>query len=95
MIIVNKSGRSTSLYYPCEMFLFFFNRNKLPWLNHHFILMKGPISKLNKEWHRAHPMPKHATTDQRIEWHFQHAKHCSCRPVPEKLRTEIKKRLKN
>ncbi|HET9433084.1 MAG TPA: hypothetical protein VFO37_04970, partial [Chitinophagaceae bacterium] len=68
---------------------------QIPWLNHHFILMKRSISKLDKEWHRAHPMPKHPTPEQRIEWHFEHAKHCSCRPVPEKLKTEIKKRLKN
>ncbi len=43
----------------------------------------------------AHPMPRNATTEQRIEWHFEHAKHCSCRSVPEKFKTGIKKSLKN
>lgn len=70
-----------------------FNRNKLSSLN--LDLMNRTISKLNKEWHLAHRMPKHATTEQRIEWHLEHSKHCSCRPLPEKLKTEIKKRLKH
>lgn len=46
-------------------------------------------SKINKEWHLNHPMPKNATLDQRIEWHIEHAKHCSCREMPEKIRLEI------
>jgi len=48
-------------------------------------------SKLNKEWHLAHRMPKNPTLDQRIEWHIEHSKHCKCRPMPDKLKAEIKK----
>jgi len=47
---------------------------------------------LNAAWHNAHPMPKRPTLDQRIEWHRQHARHCACRPIPEKLQAEMKKR---
>jgi hypothetical protein len=47
---------------------------------------------MNAEWHKSHRMPKNATVDQRIQWHLEHQKHCSCRPVPEKLKAEINKR---
>jgi hypothetical protein len=36
--------------------------------------MDRPISKLNREWHSSHRMPKNATLDQRIEWHLEHKK---------------------
>jgi hypothetical protein len=29
---------------------------------------------------------------QRVKWHLEHQKYCACRPVPEKLATEMKKR---
>jgi hypothetical protein len=48
--------------------------------------------KLNKEWHLAHLMPKNPTIEQRLEWHIEHARHCSCRDIPEKLKAEIKRR---
>lgn len=48
--------------------------------------------KLNKEWHLKHPMPEKATLEQRIAWHIEHAKHCACRSVPDKLKEEIRKR---
>ena len=48
--------------------------------------------KLNKEWHLKNRMPEKATLEQRIAWHIEHAKNCSCREMPEKLKEEIKKR---
>jgi len=54
--------------------------------------MGRSISKLNKEWHLAHRMSKNATIEERIAWHLEHSKHCSCRPIPDKLMAEIKKR---
>ena len=54
--------------------------------------MGKSISKLNKEWHLAHRMPKNATIEERIEWHLEHSKNCACRPIPDKLKAEIKKR---
>ncbi len=54
--------------------------------------MRKPISKLNKEWHLIHPMPKNATMEERITWHLEHSKHCACRTIPEKIKAEIKKR---
>jgi hypothetical protein len=41
--------------------------------------------KLNKAWHEKHRMPPRATLEQRIRWHLQHRRHCSCRPIPPKL----------
>jgi len=50
-------------------------------------------SKMNTGWHKLHPMPHHATTDQRIEWHLQHLRHCQCRTdLPENVKKEIQKR---
>ena len=47
---------------------------------------------MNKEWHEKHKMPKNPTVDQRIAWHLDHAKNCSCRKIPGKLSEEMKKR---
>lgn len=38
--------------------------------------MKKISSKINKEWHLAHPMPKNPTQEQRLKWHLEHSKHC-------------------
>jgi hypothetical protein len=48
--------------------------------------------KFNKKWHMAHPLLKNATLDQRIAWHLEHAKHCQCREIPNKLKIEIRKK---
>lgn len=49
--------------------------------------------KINKEWHLANRMPKNASIDQRIAWHTEHAKNCSCRPgFPEKLREQMQQK---
>lgn len=48
--------------------------------------------KINKDWHLAHRMPKNPTLEQRIEWHLDHQKNCSCRAIPEKIADELKKR---
>jgi hypothetical protein len=48
--------------------------------------------KLNKEWHLQHRMPKNPTMEERIRWHIEHAKHCTCREMPATIKEEIKKR---
>ena len=52
------------------------------------------IMRLNAAWHTKHTMPPKATLGQRIRWHVQHAKHCGCRPMPEKLKGEIRRRAR-
>jgi hypothetical protein len=47
--------------------------------------------KINAKWHLANRMPKNPTLEQRVKWHLAHEKNCNCRPMPEKLKTEIKK----
>jgi len=37
------------------------------------------MGTINKEWHLANKMPKNASFEQRVEWHREHLKHCSCR----------------
>ncbi len=50
-------------------------------------------SRINAAWHKTHPMPKNATTDQRIKWHLSHIKNCKCRnDIPSKLKEEMLKR---
>jgi len=48
--------------------------------------------KINKEWHLKNKMPANPTIEQRIDWHIEHARNCSCREIPAKLMEEIKKR---
>ncbi len=53
--------------------------------------MKKP--GINADWHKKHPMPKKPTLEQRVHWHKEHLKHCSCRNVlPAGLLAEMKKR---
>jgi hypothetical protein len=40
---------------------------------------------MNRDWHRAHPMPPRATEAQRIAWHLEHADACACREIPPRL----------
>jgi hypothetical protein len=54
--------------------------------------MKRQYNRINKEWHQNNRMPKNPSMDERIRWHREHADHCKCRPVPEKLKNEIKQR---
>ena len=49
-------------------------------------------SKLNAQWHNAHPMPPKASLEQRIAWHLEHRQNCSCLPIPARLQAEIAKR---
>jgi hypothetical protein len=48
--------------------------------------------KLNVEWHRGNKMPGNAKIEQRIQWHLEHSRNCTCRPIPEKVIEEMKKR---
>lgn len=50
------------------------------------------MGKINAEWHLKHKMPKNPTMDERIKWHLEHQKHCSCRKISGKLAEEMKKR---
>ncbi len=50
------------------------------------------MKNINEKWHKAHRMPKNASIEQRIQWHREHQKHCSCRPIPTKLLEILKKR---
>lgn len=45
-----------------------------------------------RSWHLANRMPKNPSLDQRIAWAIGHAENCGCRPVPEGLVAEFKKR---
>ena len=40
---------------------------------------------MNAAWHGRNPMPRNATTEQRVRWHRAHAKYCGCRPIPPPL----------
>jgi hypothetical protein len=40
------------------------------------------MGRINEEWHKEHKMPPKPTEDQRIVWHLEHVKNCSCMPIP-------------
>lgn len=46
--------------------------------------------KINKEWHEKNKMPENATFEERVKWHLEHQKHCKCRPIPDKLLSQMK-----
>lgn len=40
---------------------------------------------VNRPWHRANPMARKASVEQRVAWHRAHALACACRRVPEPI----------
>ncbi|MDA4120939.1 MAG: hypothetical protein OK404_00855 [Thaumarchaeota archaeon] len=50
--------------------------------------------KVNEAWHQAHIMPASPTREQRVQWHFEHAAACGCRPVPENLAKEVRAKIR-
>jgi hypothetical protein len=43
-------------------------------------------------WHNLHKMPKNATLNERVNWHIEHMRNCSCRTeMHNKVADEIKK----
>ena len=44
---------------------------------------------MNKMWHQNNRMPAKPSLAQRIEWHKEHQKHCSCRDIPQSLKKYI------
>jgi hypothetical protein len=48
--------------------------------------------KFNRTWHEKNRMPAKATLEQRMRWHLEHRKQCSCRPIPAKLAETMKTR---
>lgn len=48
--------------------------------------------KINAEWHGKNKMPKNPTLDERVKWHLEHSKNCSCRPLGGTILEEITKR---
>jgi hypothetical protein len=50
------------------------------------------MATINKAWHSKHVLGQNAPLAKRIAWHLEHQKHCRCRPMPESIKAEIKKR---
>lgn len=48
--------------------------------------------KIKREWHLAHPMPRNASLEQRLEWHAEHEVNCGCREMPSDMRKELEAR---
>jgi len=44
---------------------------------------------MNREWHKQNKMPDKATEKERIEWHIEHARNCTCRPAPKELLSKL------
>lgn len=50
--------------------------------------------KINKEWHLKNRMVKNPTHEERMKWHIEHLKFCSCRLPTPKLKKEMEEFLK-
>ena len=50
---------------------------------------------MNREWHKQHKMPRTVTAKERVEWHFEHTRNCSCRPFPKGLLPKLSKEQKS
>jgi hypothetical protein len=48
--------------------------------------------KINKEWHQANRMPPNPTIEERLAWHLEHAKNCSCRKMPANIAALLQKK---
>jgi hypothetical protein len=51
--------------------------------------------KRNDEWHSKNSLPQNSSIDQRVQWHMDHARNCSCPSFDEDILEEIKKRYLN
>jgi hypothetical protein len=49
-------------------------------------------ARINREWHEKNRMPENASFDERVNWHREHQKNCSCRQIPGNLLEEMKKK---
>ena len=47
---------------------------------------------LNRQWHGQHQLGNRTSLDERVRWHFEHVKVCSCRPIPARVLEEIERR---
>lgn len=47
------------------------------------------MGQINREWHLANKMPKNPSEEERMKWHVEHAKNCTCREMPESMRKKI------
>jgi hypothetical protein len=50
------------------------------------------VKNINADWHKKNRMPKNPSLEERIKWHREHIKYCSCAHIPPKLAEEMKKR---
>jgi uncharacterized protein YdhG (YjbR/CyaY superfamily) len=46
---------------------------------------------MNAAWHKSHPMPKNATSVERLAWHRAHADACGCRQPPPDIREALQR----
>lgn len=49
----------------------------------------------NQQRHQMNRMPMKGSLDDKIKRHIEHVAHCKCRPIPDKIKQEIQKRLEN
>ncbi|HLP86775.1 MAG TPA: hypothetical protein VK153_02770 [Candidatus Paceibacterota bacterium] len=53
------------------------------------------MNSINKAWHMKNKMPMPTTLEQRVKWHMEHLKHCSCRKdLPKTIVAAIKAQKK-
>jgi len=46
---------------------------------------------INRDWHEKNKMPKNPKLEDKIKWHIEHHKNCTCRQIPNNIKAEIEK----
>lgn len=50
------------------------------------------MRKKNIAWHEKNKMASHASINQKIQWHADHARECGCRPIPHNIQDKMNQR---
>ena len=48
--------------------------------------------KINRQWYMRNRMPKNPSLKEKVKWHLEHSRNCSCRPITNKVKEAIKPR---
>jgi hypothetical protein len=46
--------------------------------------------EMNVKWHEQHVLPRRASLEERMTWHRAHQEQCGCRPIPARLREQMR-----
>lgn len=82
-------------YYKPDVYLYYVLTFLLPIFVGYKKISNHLSMKINAIWHKKNRMVMPTTLAERVAWHEEHLKHCSCRKdLPKTILAELKKRAK-